>query len=147
MKVANYQFSKAINIIGTFHKKEAKKLYNYNSYKNEKAPFAEKDNSKGQGRRNFGQSNNINIQLSDNNKINRAEDNNFDQRRKSEIILHRNNKDAPGKQNIIINESLSNSSNIKYEKDVLSHRDNNKRKRIMEMLITKILNHKIIYFF
>ena len=52
MKNAN---SKAKNITGTFLKKEPKKLYNYNSYKNEKAPYAEKDNSKGQGRRNFGQ--------------------------------------------------------------------------------------------
>ncbi len=54
MKNAN---SKAKNITGTFLKKEPKKLYNYNSYKNEKAPYAEKDNSKGQGRRNFGQYN------------------------------------------------------------------------------------------
>ena len=84
------------------------------------------------------------MQLSDYNKINRSGDNNFDHRRKSENILSRNNKDAPGRQNIIINESLSNSSNIKYEKDALSHRDNHKRKRIMDMLITKILNHKII---
>ena len=27
------------------NKKEQKKLYNYNSYKNEKAPYAEKDNN------------------------------------------------------------------------------------------------------
>ena len=32
-------------------------INNYNSYKNEKAPYAEKDNSKGQGRRNFDQYN------------------------------------------------------------------------------------------
>ena len=72
------------------------------------------------------------MQLSDYNKINRSGDNNFDHRRKSENILSRNNKDAPGRQNIIINESLSNISNIKYEKDALSHRDNHKRKRIMD---------------
>ena len=134
MKNAN---SKAKNITGTFLKKEPKKLYNYNSYKNEKAPYAEKDNSKGQGRRNFGQYYNINMQLSDYNKINRSGDNNFDHRRKSENILSRNNKDAPGRQNIIINESLSNISNIKYEKDALSHRDNHKRKRIMDNKINK----------
>lgn len=139
MKNAN---SKAKNITGTFLKKEPKKLYNYNSYKNEKAPYAEKDNSKGQGRRNFGQYYNINMQLSDYNKINRSGDNNFDHRRKSENILSRNNKDAPGRQNIIINESLSNISNIKYEKDALSHRDNHKRKRIMDNKINKEIDSK-----
>ena len=105
--------SKAKNITGTFLKKEPKKLYN------------------------------INMQLSDYNKINRSGDNNFDHRRKSENILSRNNKDAPGRQNIIINESLSNISNIKYEKDALSHRDNHKRKRIMDNKINKEIDSKV----
>ena len=82
------------------------------------------------------------MQLSDYNKINRSGDNNFDHRRKSENILSRNNKDAPGRQNIIINESLSNISNIKYEKDALSHRDNHKRKRIMDNKINKEIDSK-----
>ena len=56
--------------------------------------------------------------------------------------MSRNNKDAPGRQNIIINESLSNISNIKYEKDALSHRDNHKRKRIMDNKINKEIDSK-----
>ena len=46
MKNAN---SKAKNITWAFLKKEQKKLYNYNSYKNEKAPYAEKDKSNDKG--------------------------------------------------------------------------------------------------
>ena len=56
--------------------------------------------------------------------------------------MSRNNKDAPGRQNIIINESLSNISNIKYEKDALSHRGNRERKRIMDNKINKEIDSK-----
>lgn len=47
MKIINSQNQK--NITWAFLKKEQKKLYNYNSYKNEKAPYAEKDKSKDKG--------------------------------------------------------------------------------------------------